>query len=466
LLLISLKNWVLQRTILESTTKPDGSVSTYTYYGYDNNGNQISEWTRIANVSESTEGVNLGLQNEATDDLLTLYAYDAFDRLVKIEQGADVIENAYTADGKKFSRTTNGVLTYYVYDGNVVLNEQCSNNAIIARNVYGRNLISRDTFHGDGNYSYNGHGDVIRWNNKSLNMFIEYDYDEFGNIVSEETYDYSINTFAPSGVIIPDYADDRYNDIEFNVVVTPYRYAGYEYIEEIGIYDLNARYYNPEIARFLSQDPYYNLGNRVIGLYEINVPTATSMMQANNIYVYCGNNPVTRFDTEGEFFGTIIGTVVGAVSGAISAAAKGDNIWVGAVTGAVSGAVTGVITDFAVATGGTGAILLVAGVNALANVGEHIITEKANGRELDFTAIIIEASMGAIVGSVFYGAFGEISNVGTGNVLTDFMEEGFEKLSKATAESVSKDVATSFVEGTINDTLSEQVVLVYEKNRK
>ncbi len=82
-----------------------------TYYGYDNNGNQISQWTRIANVSESTEGVNLGLQSEATDDLLTLYAYDAFDRLVKIEQGADVIENAYTADGKKLSRITNGEVT-------------------------------------------------------------------------------------------------------------------------------------------------------------------------------------------------------------------------------------------------------------------------------------------------------------------------------------------------------------------
>jgi len=291
-----------------------------TYYGYDNNGNQISEWTRITGSPVISHGVKLSESNEDTDDLMTLYEYDVFDRLIKIEQGEDVIENVYTADGKKFSRTTNGVLTYYVYDGNVVLNEQCSNNAIIARNVYGRNLISRDTFHGDGNYSYNGHGDVIRWNNKSLNMFIEYDYDEFGNIVSEETYDYSINTFAPSGVIIPDYADDRYNDIEFNVVVTPYRYAGYEYIEEIGIYDLNARYYNPEIARFLSQDPYYNLGNRVIGLYEINVPTAASIMQANNIYVYCGNSPIIIKDGAGYYWETFldvaslfwsIGTLIG-----------------------------------------------------------------------------------------------------------------------------------------------------------
>ena len=34
------------------------------------------------------------------------------------------------------------------------------------------------------------------------------------------------------------------------VINNPYRYAGYEYIEEIGIYDLNARYYNPEILSY------------------------------------------------------------------------------------------------------------------------------------------------------------------------------------------------------------------------
>ena len=57
-----------------------------------------------------------------------MYAYDAFDRLIKIEQGEDVIENAYTADGKKLSRTTNGEVTYYVYDGNVVIEEQDEDN--------------------------------------------------------------------------------------------------------------------------------------------------------------------------------------------------------------------------------------------------------------------------------------------------------------------------------------------------
>lgn len=127
---------------------------------------------------------------------------------------------------------------------------------------------------------------------------ITYDYDEFGNIISEEAVETSVSTLAPSMIGKVESAEENVGIIK-TVINNPYRYAGYEYIEEIGIYDLNARYYNPEIARFLSADPYYNLGNRVIGLYEINVPTAASIMQANNLYVYCGNNPVLLVDLLG-----------------------------------------------------------------------------------------------------------------------------------------------------------------------
>ena len=168
-----------------------------------------------------------------------MYAYDAFDRLVKIEQGADVIENTYTADGKKLSRTTNGNTTYYVYDGNVVIEEQDADNEESARNVYGRNLITRETSDGVVVYAYNGHSDVVAICNLDGDTLVTYEYDEFGNVISEAVVDEDFANFD-----------------------NPYRYAGYEYIDEVKLYDLNARYYNPEIARFLSPDPYYNLGDR------------------------------------------------------------------------------------------------------------------------------------------------------------------------------------------------------------
>ena len=267
--------------------------NTITYYGYDNNGNQVSEWTRVSNTFGTNEEVDLsfGLQNEATDNFLTLYGYDSFDRLVKIEQGADVIENVYTADGKKLSRTTNGEVTYYVYDGNAVIEEQNSENEESARNVYGRNLITREDDSNKIVYGFNGHGDVVYQADIDGTVLETYNYDEFGN--PAETAFYLIQLREPEIIEVEDEQEKPVS------IRNPYRYAGYEYIEEVGLYDLSARYYNPETARFISADPYYNLGNRVIGLYEINVPNVWSIIQANALYAYCGNNPVFLIDISG-----------------------------------------------------------------------------------------------------------------------------------------------------------------------
>ncbi len=73
----------------------------------------------------------------------------------------------------------------------------------------------------------------------------QYDYDEFGNLIDAGTF-INARLPAPAGPGI---------DFDGHPIDNPYRYAGYEYIEEVKLYDLNARYYNPEIARFLSQDP-------------------------------------------------------------------------------------------------------------------------------------------------------------------------------------------------------------------
>lgn len=147
---------------------------------------------------------------------------------------------------------------------------------------------------------YNGHGDVMYQANLNGIMLRIYDYDEFGNVVLDESNLYNWSLFVPGAV--PDFDDGTETPTyPRDEISNPYRYAGYEYIEEVKLYDLNARYYNPEIARFLSQDPYYDLGNRVIGLYEINVPNAWSIIQANNIYVYCGNNPIKHCDLNGCF---------------------------------------------------------------------------------------------------------------------------------------------------------------------
>jgi RHS repeat-associated protein len=57
----------------------------------------------------------------------------------------------------------------------------------------------------------------------------------------------------------------------------PYRYGGYRYDEETRLYYLTSRYYDPRLARFISEDSYRG-----------NISDPLSL----NLYVYCDNNPL------------------------------------------------------------------------------------------------------------------------------------------------------------------------------
>ena len=83
----------------------------------------------------------------------------------------------------------------------------------------------------------------------------------------------------------------------------PFRYRGYVYDTETGWYYLQSRYYSPETCRFISADVLLSTGQGVLG---------------HNSFAYCGNNPITRIDSEGEFWHIVAGAVIGLVSGLVS----------------------------------------------------------------------------------------------------------------------------------------------------
>lgn len=62
------------------------------------------------------------------------------------------------------------------------------------------------------------------------------------------------------------------------------------YDEETGLYYLQSRYYDPEICRFINADIY---------------PTTGQGLTGNNMFAYCGNNPVDRKDTTGTIWETV-----------------------------------------------------------------------------------------------------------------------------------------------------------------
>ena len=70
-----------------------------------------------------------------------------------------------------------------------------------------------------------------------------------------------------------------------------FRYRGYYYCSEIGLYYLKSRFYDPVVGRFINADAVEYLD--------------PSSVNGLNLYAYCGNNPVMNVDPSGYLWDVI-----------------------------------------------------------------------------------------------------------------------------------------------------------------
>ena len=145
---------------------------------------------------------------------------------------------------------------------------------------------------------------------------------------------------------------------------------------------MQSRYYNPTWGRFLNADAFTSTGQGILG---------------NNMFAYCGNNPVLRADDHGTLFFTVLGAAIGAGVGALDAWMMGgdmDAIAKGAKAGAWSGGIAGAGVDvgvLVVASGGTMGVALgvAAGAGAISGVVGTGISTDWQADPLDYTASAI-----------------------------------------------------------------------------
>ena len=109
------------------------------------------------------------------------------------------------------------------------------------------------------------------------NLVAEYSYDAWGRLRDPATQE----LYGNSGV--PDLLLWR-------------GFTGHEWLPWFGLYNMNARLYDPVLGRFLSPDPY------------VQMPDNTQNL---NRYLYALNNPFSYTDPSGEFWHLIIGAIVG-----------------------------------------------------------------------------------------------------------------------------------------------------------
>ena len=119
--------------------------------------------------------------------------------------------------------------------------------------------------------------------------------DDTGTVVSSYIYD------AWGNHQVLDASGIENTSADFIGNINPYRYRGYLYDTDSGLYYCNARYYSPDLCRWISPDSIEYLDSNTIG--------------GLNLYCYCMNNPINYVDPSGHFPFFILTAIIGAVIG-------------------------------------------------------------------------------------------------------------------------------------------------------
>ncbi|MBN1782570.1 RHS repeat-associated core domain-containing protein, partial [bacterium] len=214
-----------------------------TTYQYDNNGNTIS---KTAPTETST------------------YSYDYQNRMTGANVTVNSVQTAiaylYDTDGMRVRKTVNGNIANYLLDKNCefsqVLEEHDGSGSLTTSYVHGLDLVSQNRGGNVSWYHYDGQHSTRQLSDASAQVTDTYNYDAFGLLLQR--------------------TGSTEND---------YMYTGEQYDPNVGFYYLRARYYNPEIGRFTTVDPWKG------SIYD---PASLHK------YVYCNNDPVDYVDWSGN----------------------------------------------------------------------------------------------------------------------------------------------------------------------
>ncbi len=288
----------------EKVTGPSGTA-THTY-AYD------SVW-KDKLISYDGKGITYDAMGNPTNYMGASMTWDVKGNLTSVS-GRNGKSAAYTylSDGQRYTKTTSGKTTTYLYNNGLLLSETTGNEVI---NYY---YDSDGTVLGIGYkkgtndekhyfFEKNAFGDVIAVYRNSDSILIgTYEYDLWGNPISVKE--------AATG-----------RDTDGILGKNPFRYRCYYYDTETGFYYLNSRYYDPQTKRFISADSITtNTGTDVLGY---------------NLYSYCKNSPVGKADYDGHAPQTMMLELsllseLGAAWVTFQAAAAGLSVGAAAATGA------------------------------------------------------------------------------------------------------------------------------------
>ncbi len=279
---------ILSKKEYAYTTGTLGSVLSTVSYGYGNSnwGDLLTSWGGKTISSDAIGNM--------TSDGTWSYSWEHGRELASMTSGGTTWTFTYDANGMRTARTNGSTAYSYVYNGGQLSQMTVAGNTL--NFTYDASGSPMSVTYGGATYYYitNLQGDVVAILNSSGTSVVTYTYDAWGKLLTT------------SGTMASTLG-----------VHNPLRYRGYVYDTESGLYYLQSRYYNPEIGRFINSDVLAATGQGLLG---------------NNMFAYCGNNPVTRNDVGGNWWDTIL-DVASLVLSIYDVVQNPDDIgaWVGLV---------------------------------------------------------------------------------------------------------------------------------------
>ena len=306
----------------------------------------------------------------------TTFTWSNGRRLTSAVNSSTGLNNSYTydMDGLRLTKTVGSVEHKYVWQGSKLVAEYFGgtefeffydeNGAPYAFSYKATASATPVMYY----YVTNLQGDVVSILNAGGTSVAEYSYNAWGKVLS------ATGTMA---------------------AINPIRYRGYYFDSDSGLYYVSNRYYDSEIGRFINADDTDYIG-------------ADGSVLSCNLFAYCMNNPVNRFDVDGNW-----------------SLPNWAKIAIGAV--ALTGAV--VLT---VATGGGAAAVAVGVAKVVGSVAVSTAVSAGVG-------YLNNGKQGAIDGACNGFMFGSLS--ACGGAALKYVSSAANKTSVATSLSESKTVA-------------------------
>ena len=236
--------------------------------------NSLNQYSTVSGSTAPTWNTDGGLHTFQGNT----YVYDALQRLTEVDYSGGKTLFSYDPLGRRVKKVdysgSTVLATYaYHYDGSEVAVEY-QPSSVTWTYYLGLGLdqvVLRDSGSARQWYYRDGHGSTSAVADNSGNVLEQYEYNAQGQF---HIFNGSETDITSSGTAIA-------NDL---------LYTGRNYDYETGNYFYRARYYNPQLGRFISRDPL----------------SGAEFSQGANLYAYCQNNFLNATDPTGMCWKQIV----------------------------------------------------------------------------------------------------------------------------------------------------------------